>query len=421
MEKTVRSFCMILFIGTMLIFCRFSSAQIIDNYWENKKKAFTVETPAESRSSLQFCSKLLKVNPNHPVMNYLAARLNEQLGKRDAALKFLKKAVQLGYTSNIRWLKIHPLNDPAFNSLRNTDAFKEIIECMNSSDKPISKSKTAFVLNDKSIRTEGMTYDPEKNKFYFGSGPGIVEADHLGNCTDFIKEAGQDGLGWVNGIHVDPVRRILWACSNGENRAEVCKYSLSSGKLIKKYAAPSDDSRHFFNDLVLHPNGDVYVTDIGCIRLISHLSGKLELFYKGGLFTGSNGITLSDNGQVIFAADDVHGICRIDIKTKKLTALTHEGNFHTYGIDGLYYQKGSLYAIQNELLPQVCRFILSRDAERIKNCEYLEKNTDNLHAPTTGVFVEDNFYFIADSQGKGSRKKGVIVMKTHVYKKNAGE
>jgi len=416
MKKCTRISNLILIFGMVLISWLSAFSQIVDNYWENKRNAFTANTVIECRSSLKFCNEVLKINNNHPVMNYLAARLNELLRKREIALMHLKKAVRLGYTSDIRWLKIHPINDPAFKSMRNTDAFKEIIETMNVSDKPVNKSKTAFILKNKSIRTEGITYDPAENKFYFGSGRGIVKADHLGNCTDFTKEAEQDGLGWVNGIHIDPARRVLWVCSNGENSADVFKYNLVTGELIKKYAAPSDGSRHFFNDLVIHSNGDVYITDIGSIVLISHLSDKLELFYKGRLFTGSNGITLSDDGYVIYAADDVHGICRIDIKTKTLTPLTHEENFHTYGIDGLYYQNGSLYAIQNELLPQVCRFRLNKEMDHIEKCEFLKKNTDGLRAPTTGVFVEDYFYFIADSQGKGSRLKGVVVMKTPLNK-----
>lgn len=53
----------------------------------------------EYQSSLKFCNDVLTVSPNHPVMNYLVARLNEQLGNSDIALKYLAKAAKLGYTS----------------------------------------------------------------------------------------------------------------------------------------------------------------------------------------------------------------------------------------------------------------------------------------------------------------------------------
>jgi hypothetical protein len=50
--------------------------------------------------------------------------------------------------------------------------------------------------------------------------------------------------------------------------------------------------------------------------------------------------------------------------------------------------------------------VLSTDASRIERCEILERNTDDLRSPTTGVFVGDEFHFIADAQWKGSKGIG---------------
>ena len=125
---------------------------------------------------------------------------------------------------------------------------------------------------------------------------------------------------------------------------------------------------------------------------------------------GSNGITISDDGKVIYMVANT-GIYKVDIKTNTTTLLSHGEDFHTYGIDGLYYTNNSLLAIQNELLPQVSRFLLNEDATHLESCEIFEKNTDDLRAPTTGVIVDDYFYFLADTQGKGSKLKGVVVMK----------
>jgi len=403
----------ILISGTMQISSLNVFGQIDDNYWENKRNAFAANTTAECQSSLKFCIEVLRFNPHHPVMNYLAARVNEQLGNSEIALKHLKKAARIGYTSKIRWLDLHPMNDPVFSALRKKEAFKEIIEIMNISDKPIHRSQIAFTVKDKTIDTEGITYDPVEKMFYLGSDYKIVRVDHFGNSINFTKEAEQDGLGSLNGVHVDPVRRTIWACSNDKNfeNGQIFKYDLSSGKLIKKYSAPSDGNRHFFNDLVIHPNGDVYITDNGAICMIPHVSDKLELFYKDKSFTGANGITLSDDGKVIYTTEDIFGICKIDIKTKSFTQLTHEKDFHSYGIDGLYFSNNYLYAIQPELLTQVSRFSLNEDATHLESCEIFERNTDDLRSPTTGVFVDDYFYFLADAQGKGSKLEGVVVMK----------
>ena len=410
MEKRIRILGIFLISGTILISSLPAFGQIDENYWENQWKAFAATSAAECQSSLKFCTEVLKVNPNHPVINYLSARLNEQLGNRDSALKYLKKAAKLGYTSDMQSRRyVHPWNDPVFSELLQQEAFQEVIEIMNISDKPIHKSQIAFTVDDKRLGDhEGITYDPVEKMFYLGTDSKIFKVDHSGKSTVFTREADKDGLNWVNGIHVDPVRRTLWACSKdfSLDNADIFKYDLSSGKLIKKYTSPSDGSRHFFNDLVIHPDGDVYITDNRALYIIPHASDKLELFYKNKLFTGANGITLSDDGQVIYAVDSVWGICKIDIKTKAFIHLTHEEDLNTHGIDGLYCKDNYLYATQNTLLAQASRFKLNKNATHIESCEIFEKNTPTFE-PYTGVIVDDYFYFIAGNNIEGK----VFVMK----------
>jgi len=404
MKKNLKLQSVIFLIGIILIPCLSAFGQIDENYWENQNKAFAAGSVSECQSSLKFCNEVLRVNPHHPVMNYLAARLNEQLGNRDIALKHLKKAVKLGYTSDMQTRRyVHPRNDPVFTALREEEAFQEVIEIMNISDKPIHKSRIAFTVDDKRLGDhEGITYDPVEKMFFLGTDNIIFKVDHSGKSTVFTRKANKDGLNWVNGIHVDPVRRALWACSKdfSLDNADIFKYDLSSGKLIKIYTSPSDGSRHFFNDLVIHPNGDIYISGSAIYRISNH-SDTLELFLK----IGSNGITLSDDGQVIYAATNL-GICKIDIKTKSFALLTHEDDFHTTGIDGLYFADNYLYAIHNTLLAQASRFKLNKNATHIESCEIFEKNTPTFD-PYTGVIVDDYFYFIAGNNIEGK----VFVMK----------
>ena len=231
MEKGIGKCRVILLIGILLISWLPAIGQFYENYYENQNKAFAAGSAEECKSFLEFCSEVLKDNPNHPVINYLTARLNEQLGNSDIALKYLTKAVKLGYTSNIRWLEMHPMNDPVFNALREKKEFEEIIAIMNVSDKPIHESQIAFIVNDKDIDPEGITYDPVEKMFYLGCTNKIVKVDHSGKCIVFTREGQQDGC-WYNGIHVDPINHTLWACSNDENgdNVDIFKYNLSSPK-----------------------------------------------------------------------------------------------------------------------------------------------------------------------------------------------
>ncbi len=391
--------------------------QIDENFRENRKKARKAVSVSECKSSLKFCNEVLKVIPNQPRIIYLAARLNEQLGNSSIALKHLKKVAKLGYTSQVRFPKFQSMNnDPVFSALRKKKEFKEIIQLMNIADKPIHKSQIAFSIKDKSVIPEGITYDPVDKMFYLGSFTKIVKVDQGGKNIDFTKTGKQDGLSWVNGIHIDPVRRTLWACSNDEEKfkIEIFKYNLSSGKLIKKYSLVPDGARHMFNDLVIHPNGDVYISDSwGGIYMIPHSSDKLEEFMRFPIIS-ANGITLSDDNRILYVADEVNGICKIDIKTKAFARLTHKDDFNTYGIDGLYFKDNYLYAVQSMLLPKVSRFSLNKDASHLESCEVFEKNTPDLGHPTTGVFVNDFFYYIADGNWEGKNPRGVVIMKVGI-------
>ncbi|HUS85671.1 MAG TPA: hypothetical protein VMW76_00395, partial [Bacteroidales bacterium] len=113
--KTVKFY----FLGIILLtsFCS-ANGQIDKNFIENGKKAFAASTAADCQSFLKFCNEVLKVIPNHPLINYLAVRLNALLGNSDIALDQLKKAAKLGYTSSVRWYEMHQLNDHAFSELR---------------------------------------------------------------------------------------------------------------------------------------------------------------------------------------------------------------------------------------------------------------------------------------------------------------
>ena len=181
--KTVKLY----FLGIILLTSFYPAiGQIDGNYRENHKKAFAASTITECQSSLKFCNEVLKVVPNHPSINYLAARLNAILGNEEIALKQLKRATELGYTTKLPYFNIHQLNDTAFNKLRNEIEFEDIIKALEKAEKPIHNSKIAFNIADKKLGIEGITYDPVEKMFYLGSmyKHKIVKVDPQGNERD---------------------------------------------------------------------------------------------------------------------------------------------------------------------------------------------------------------------------------------------
>src|SRR5262249_29776090 len=69
-------------------------------------------------------------------------------------------------------------------------------------------------------------------------------------------------------------------------------------------------------------------------------------------------------------------------------------------IDGLYWRRGSLVAVQNGIGPaRVVVFKLSQDQSRVIESTILEYRTPLTdETPTTGAIAGDDFYFISNSQ-----------------------
>ena len=69
------------------------------------------------------------------------------------------------------------------------------------------------------------------------------------------------------------------------------------------------------------------------------------------------------------------------------------------GIDGLYWHKESLIAVQNAIgSPRIVAFRLSKDGSRVTQTNVLENRTAFTASPTTGAIHGNDFYFIANSQ-----------------------
>ncbi|MCY1014087.1 hypothetical protein OV079_52940 [Nannocystis pusilla] len=136
----------------------------------------------------------------------------------------------------------------------------------------------------------GMKFDARRNSLWVASaaGPemqGYVEAEHRGKAA----------------LHeIDP--------STGQSRARYPRESAG---------------RHLLNDLVIAPDGALYVTDSEAGEVLTLRPGpgaQFESVAPAGEFGYPNGIALSDDGSVLFVADFVRGLTAIPLATRELHA-----------------------------------------------------------------------------------------------------
>ena len=349
---------------------------------------------------------ILELEPGHPAIERHLARAYARQGRREDALTWLERAVNTGADFDLA-------EDEHFVDLRLDERFTRILARVAELKQPLGAASEAFRISTRPLLPEGIAFDPVDDVFYLGSihQRKILRIQRDGNYDDFTGAAA-DGMLGVLGLRVVPERRELWAVTAGiagmkgltsaiEGASSVHRYSLEDGRLIKAYRASNEDEKHNFNDLVVAADGRAYITDAlsGALYTIDPTSDTLEILHGPGTFSSPNGLALSHDGSRLYIAQYGIGIALMETGSLEADILPHPDTVTPVGIDGLYYYKGSLIAVQNFLgMQQVTRFELSADGAAIAASGVLERQHPSFEDPTTAAIAGGYLYVVANSQ-----------------------
>jgi hypothetical protein len=364
-------------------------------------------------SFLENTKRATALRPNHSRLMYYLAVAHALNGNKAEALAWLDRVARMG-------LIVPAASEESFNPFKDSDEFKATLEKFRRNGLPLVRSEPAFTVHEKGVVPESVAYDPAGKNFYLSSvfKRKILRVSASGETTEFATE--RDGLWSVMGMKVDAARRLLWVCTAAhpqmsnyreeENGSTALfKFDLRTGKLVKKYSLPNKPKPHWLGDLVISQSGDVYATDsvTPAIYVVRHDGEEIELFLESDQFASPQGLDFTPGGRQLFMADYAKGVFLIDLKTKQVASLAPAPDSSMLGIDGLYFYRGSLVAVQNGTNPmRVVRLFLSKDLGRVERFETLEANNPVFDEPTLGVLVRDQFYFIANSQWGAIDEKG---------------
>lgn len=347
--------------------------------------------------------------PNHPVILYNLAGACTLNKMEKSAIQYLERLIIVDANTKIA-------EDNDFLSLHRLPAFKRILEKIKQIHTPISNSSVAFRFPGGDMHPESIAYDPQTKRFYLSSVRYrkilYFDSQSQSNKLNEFTTSGQDGLDSVMGIRIDPVKRILWVTSTAmpqmigykkedKGRTAVFKYNLDTRKLLKKYPL-NDGPDHGFDDVVIHPDGDIYLSDTRNIYRIDSHTDTLSPLLASDSFRSLQGIIFCNNGKYIIAADWNKGLFLVNIEKKTIiTEIKPPEKTSLRGIDGLYYleQDNCLLAIQNGVKPfRVMRFFLDKSLTAVTRAQIIERATPHLDEPTLGVITPDhNFYYVANS------------------------
>lgn len=346
-----------------------------------------------------------ELRPNHARLLYNLAVGYSQNGKTDEALAVLERLAAMDVFFEVE-------KDEDFKPLFEMPRFKKIQSALADNLKPKGDAVRAFGLTQKDLLTEGIAIDVVSKRYFVSSvhQRKIVAIDSKGKATDF--SSANDGLWGVSGMRVDEKRRILWVTTTAfpqmrgfakadEGKSGVFKYDLRSGKLVGKFLLSNEQGKHALGDLIVAKNGDVFASDSIApnIYRITAKSSEPEVFVTSENFASLQGLAFSPDEKTLFAADYSKGIFRISMKDKAVSQIKFDANSNPIGIDGIYFHRGSLIAIQNGFRPhRVARFTLDASLTAIVKSETLVANHTDFDEPTLGVLVGSDFVFIANSQ-----------------------
>ena len=346
------------------------------------------------REQIAKIEKRLPEIPDRAAALYVLAALKQHLGETREALQNLKDCLALKEGFD-------PSGSPSLGALKGTKEFDDMVATVHRDFPVVSHAKLALASEEKDLIPEGLAYDARKNAFLLSSMHrrkivAIGAAD--GKGADFVP-AGFAHILPVLGIRPDPNDGTVWASSWDENgdRAELLHFD-DAGKILGRYS-PDDHAKHGFNDLVVAKNGEVFLTDSvsNQVYRFSPQTGQFASLTLSRELSAPNGIALDSDGHQLFIADDF-GMVRFDTVDNSSSEVNPGQHNTVAGIDGLYYRKGTLIAVQNGIgQPRVVVFRLNRDNTSVTQTTVLENRTSFTKLPTTGALRDNDFYFITNS------------------------
>ncbi|MDD8018048.1 MAG: SMP-30/gluconolactonase/LRE family protein [Bacteroidota bacterium] len=359
----------------------------------------------DTAAYLKYAQQAFKLAPTQPDFAANLAKAFAVAGKKKECIEMLDDIAVLGFDYDVE-------QDSGFINVWKHSLLKNIVGTSKHKAHTVAGT-LAFIIREKDLISEGLAYDPRTNIFYISSiyKRKIVALLPDGSANDFTTEAG-DGLKGTLGMKVDGARNQLWVLSavqsprpkianaNEIGTSIVHQYDLETRRVIRTYT-PNDTIHHMFNDLTILATGDVYLTDSeeGAIYKIDRRNNSLQRWYKRETMIYPNGITVSPDQKFLFVAHWA-GISRISLADTQEVLLTTKVKTTLVGVDGLYFYRNGLIAVQNSAGPQsrVMRFSLNDKYDVVQSSRILESDNPLYNIPTTGVIVGDEFYFIANSQ-----------------------
>ncbi len=303
-------------------------------------------------------------------------------------------------------------------NLRNTEVYDYLNELLKTAGQPFGSVTRVATLGADVKFPEAIDWDPQREEFLVGTvADGLILAVGKDGATrELLRADEENGMWGVYAVLVDAPRNRLWVSSASNRRfsgfdpvdtgrSAIFEFSLDSLELIKRYPVPVDGMPHRLGKMAMAPDGELYAVDgrLPIMYAKRASEDRMRPVFTSNQLLSLRGLTLSDDGRMVYFADYEMGIVIIDTETDKYGMLRAPETLNLGGIEGLYYWDGHLVAIQSGISPQrVMRLRLDDAGTAVVHVAPLAVSLDEFDHPNFGTVVDDQLYFFSNSHWETS-------------------
>jgi len=343
-----------------------------------------------------------ELRPHAGTPKYEIAAGYSMLGDKSKCYDQLLRLKDLGWG-------FEPEADTRFEGCGATKVWTYVVDGLKQNRASFGKGEVAFTLPKDDLQPEAIAYDPVNKRLLVGSmrEGTIYKADKAGKLAEFIRRDDQNRLFGVQDMAVDAERKRLWVIANASPTFKHAKsdelglsalyeFALDDGKFLARHAL---EGAHALTALAVAPSGEVYAAESATRTVYRLREGKLQVAFASPKFTSIRGIAISSDGARLYMADYELGIAGVDLNKGRLFELKGPKRLTLFGVESLYFRDGTLILVQHGMQPKrITRLTLTQDGEGIASVDNLDVARPEFTDPTRGTFVDDRFYFIANSQ-----------------------